>query len=446
MFDVKEIFETEFKGTPLLNSFVPTGVYAVNTRPTNYLDYFEYFKKTPEVISLVNALITDVISDGYVLKGSKVRVQKAQEFLENNNFDSLIEEWLLDGFVTGNGYLWKGKVSESMIFEEADKVVEDFNFYNKKQARNEILMHMMDEEAFGVKKLGVVPSTTMNVIPDDKYGTTLTYKQEVKGNTEIFSQEEIIHFKLINMNGELYGFTPMESIVSEITMLSVLKDYTGNFFANNGSPDMIFVLPKEIAGSKNHQNLINTLKEYKKIENKHGNLVFTGEISTQILNKFDKDMEFKSLAEYITKVIAMVWRVPPSIYGGEGGAVNSGLSNQAYYRNISHLQSRIEYLLNTQLFKEFKVKFEFNRSYKEDEVREVQIEKIKTDVVEQRMKLGLWSKEAAAEYLHIDSDDFGEERMDKTGLLNQEQLNNMQMLTDAPQQNLNLNKNPDKLN
>jgi hypothetical protein len=231
--------------------------------------------------------------------------------------------------------------------------------------------------------------------------------------------------------------------VSEITMLAALKDYTGNFFANNGTPNWAFVLPKELAGSKNHKELIATLRDFKKLENKQKNMVFTGELSMQKLNDFTKDMEFQNLAEYLTKIIAMVWRVPPNMYGGEmKNASGAALSNQAYYRNIAHFQKKVEDLLNTCVFKDQKITFKFKQSYKEDEIREVQIEKTKTDIAEQRMSLGLWSKAAAAKFLRIDSADFGkDEPKPNTGKMGASFIEKPMVEKDEPEVTMRNNKN-----
>jgi len=449
MFKLEDYVEVK-ENYPLLNSFIPQNFYSspISTKPENYNMFFNYFKRTPEIVSLVNAIITDILSDGYTIKGkSKKKIKRTKDFLKANSFDLILEEFLFDAFITGNAYLWKGGVTETDAVKVADSLSKEFSFNNKEEARKEILLSILgDETALGVKKLRVVPSSTMNIHSMDKYGNVIKYVQVVGSERQEFSEEEIIQFQLMKLNGKLYGFTPLSSIISEITLLAALKDYTGNFFANNGTPDMMFVLPKEISGSKNHQNLISTLKEFKKIKNKHGNMVFTGEIDIKEINKFNKDMEFRSLAEYLTKIIAMVWRVPPSIYGGSGdSAIDKGLSNQAYYRNIAHLQSKLEFILNTELFIDFGTELKFNKTYKEDEVREVQIEQIKTSIAEQRMRLGLWNKKASAEYLNIDEEDFGEEHYVKTGLQNQNLINNAQMLTDAPQQDINNSRTPNKL-
>jgi len=424
----------EDKGRPLLNAtIVGTSSSFGIPRPANYNRLWDYFKETPELISLVSAIVTDTLSDGYKLDGPQTRVDRATKFLEDNDFDTLMEEWVYDALITGNGYLWKGRVTDEQVYDEVSSYAQNRGY--PKEAVSEMFSQVYDEVAFDEpQKLGVVASSTMSIIPSDQYGTNIKYVQRVNGNVERYDADEIIHLRNIMMNGRLYGFSPVESVISEITLLSVLKNYTGNFFANNGTPNWVFILPKELEGSANHKALIKTLREYKKIENKQKNMVFTGEIDLKKLNDFTKDMEFKNLAEYLTKIIAMVWRVPPSMYGGEmKSSQTAGLSNQAYYRNIAHFQSKVENLLNRFLFKQFKVTFKFNKSYKEDEIREVQIEKTKTDIAEQRISLGLWSKEAAAKYLNINPKDFGDdEPASKTGKMGGTFIEKPTNMVDAP--------------
>jgi len=146
-------------------------------------------------------------------------------------------------------------------------------------------------------------------------------------------------------------------------------------------------LPKEIANSKNHQFLIQQLMKYKKIQNRHGNLVFTGEIDIQDLQGNPKDLEYKDLALYITSNIAFAFGIPvtripyligSSASGGDGG---SGLAESGYWNKISDFQDSIEDLLNSQLFNDLGWAIKFPRRYKQDEVRESQIKSMNADTV-----------------------------------------------------------------
>jgi hypothetical protein len=255
------------------------------------------------------------------------------------------------------------------------------------------------------KKLSHIPASTVSIHTDPYH--VINYIQRVGVNTKTFDPKEIITFKFMPFDGKVYPFPPMEALLAEVYLLWLISQNYISFFENGGVPDNVFILPKELAGSKNHRYLINTLKKYKKIQNKHGNLVFTGDLSIEKLMEVEHQMENKDLSLYIISVLAQFYGIPidriPFLIGkaasnGDAG----GLGDTGYWRKISVWQSKIENAYNKQLWKPFfGVKMKFRRGYLQDEVRETQNDMQKTQVAEQRMRLGLWPVGAAGNYLNI---------------------------------------------
>jgi hypothetical protein len=161
------------------------------------------------------------------------------------------------------------------------------------------------------------------------------------------------------------------------------------------------------------------LTKYKKIQNKHGNMVFTGDLKIEKLMEVEQQMENKDLGLYIVGVLAMFYGVPvtriPFLVGkAASGGDAGGLADSGYWRMISVLQSKLEEVYNTNLWRPFfGVEFEFSRGYMQDEVRETQNEMQKTQVAEQRLNLGLITVEEAARYLNIDEDILEEAQLQK---------------------------------
>ena len=157
----------EDKGRPLLNAtIVGTSSSFGIPRPANYNRLWDYFKETPELISLVSAIVTDTLSDGYKLDGPQTRVDRATKFLEDNDFDTLMEEWVYDALITGNGYLWKGRVTDEQVYDEVSSYAQNRGY--PKEAVSEMFSQVYDEVAFDEpQKLGVVASSTMSIIPSD---------------------------------------------------------------------------------------------------------------------------------------------------------------------------------------------------------------------------------------------------------------------------------------
>jgi len=93
---------------------------------------------------------------------------------------------------------------------------------------------------------------------------------------------------------------------------------------------------------------------------------------------------------------------------------SGGLADSGYWRKISVWQSKIETSYNHELWGPFfRVEMKFARGYKQDEVRETQNEMQKTQVVEQRINLGLWTVEKAGRYLGIPPEDIEEAQAEK---------------------------------
>ena len=419
-----------YLGKPMIDTLLfPPGFEKVLASPKTMRELIEWWKKTPEAIALTSCIVTDVLSDGYYFDApAEINRKRAQEFAEENYLRETLEAGLYDFLFAGNMLLWKGTEIQPAAIKELAFQHSRHGFENKEFAQAVLeQIGETDEAANRGKELRNIPMSMVSAIPQDEYGEHIIYRQRSRGKTVDFPDTEVIHIKDLNISGEILAHSRMQSAIEEIMLIALIKDYVGNFFSNNGSPDMIFTLPNEVPNSPSYKLLIDQLIEGKKIERKHGNLVFTGEVKVQELNSFAKDMEFGSLAVYLTRVVGMVFHVPPARYGGltsagkKIGAEESAESMQGYYRTIATLQTKIEDALNSQFFKPyFKAPLRFNRSYKEDETREVAIQIQMTQVAEQRLRLGLWNRDAAATYLHIEKGDLGEEPQEaKTGMLNQ---------------------------
>jgi len=391
---------------PLINELTASLMSIPFAIPENTLEIMDTFKQSAEAISIVSALITDILSDGYTFDGPEYKVKKAKEWASSNYFRSTLEPWLFDRFIEGNGFMYKGRVSRAQVKELAEKTIRSSGLEVKEDYVDLYMQKAVDESAYSVREVRHVAATTVSIATKDQFGSELVYTQRVGKFTSVFGEDEIIHIKDLNLDGKMYGFSRMKGILLEVSLLLDLKKYNQSFFKNYGAPDGAFVLPRESPRSPNYKNLLAQLREYKKVEERHGVLLFTGELNYIPFDRM-KDVEFKSLGDWLTKILAMIYQMPPSRYGGAGQSSEElTLSNQGYYRSIKAYQSQLEDVLNSQLFvPEFGVRIKFNQSYLEDDLREVQRDKTATDVVEQRLALGMITPKAGAKYLRIEPDD-----------------------------------------
>jgi hypothetical protein len=208
--------------------------------------------------------------------------------------------------------------------------------------------------------------------------------------------DEILHFKLMDVDGKIYGFTPIQSILVEMDVLANIKNCALQHFVNGGTPNKMFILKNIQHGSPAYKRFIQALVDFKSLTNKFSNMVLCsegGELDIKDLNPITKDMEYQSLAVYMTQMMVMLWGIPPSRLPNLGGKSSSATAEttgaEGYYRKISHNQDMLEDMLYT-IFEKFKVVWKFGKTYKQDEVRETQVDMFKTDTLVK--KQGILSK------------------------------------------------------
>jgi hypothetical protein len=444
---------------PLLNSLFVERFSQFNpySEANNFKTYMTWARRSPQLMGFLRLIVSDILSDERHFNpvnrskddSGRNKIIKAKNFWDKNRGLEVLEESCYDLFITGIGYNWKGMVSDVQLKEFCSSFCKNYPYGiegKELEMKSENLFSTLKMESPHnlVKKWRHVASSTMTIHTDEH--DVLYYVQRVGVNTITFSPEEIMTFKLMPLDGKVFPYAPFESLLAEIYLLWMITQNYISFFENGGKPDNVFILPKEIAGSKNHEYLIETLKKYKKIENKHGNLVFTGDLSIEQLMKVEDQMENKDLSLYIVGVLAMFYNVPvsriPFLIGKAANNGDSGgLADAGYWRMISVLQGKLEEVYNSQLWRPyFGVEFEFSRGYLQDEVRETQNDMQKTQVAEQRIRLGLWTAKKAGEYLGIDERDIEEAQKEvehtlvKTGMLMENLNNNKNVLPEADAQ------------
>lgn len=441
---------------PLLNSlFIERfSEFSPNAKDNTYKSFIKWARKSPQLMGFLDIIATDMLSDGVEFKpvdksSGRNRVIKARKFWTANTGLDVAQATIYDLLITGIGYNWKGTISDKQLKEFCSVSINEL-LPEMKEKEVEFKADLMAEQIREkspeslAKKLRHIASSTMTKTTDEY--ETIGYVQRVGVNVKRFDTEDIMEFQLMPLDGKIYPFPPMEAILSEVYLLWLITENNVSFFENGGKPDNVFILPKDLAGSPNHKYLIETLKKYKKVQNKHGNLVFTGDLQVQKLMDVDQQMENKDLGLYLISVMAMMYGIPvnriPFLVGkAAAGGDSGGLADTGYWRKISVWQSKLELIYNRDLFiPYFGVEMKFRRGYLQDEVRETQNEMQKTQIAEQRMNVGLWTAEDAGEFLDIDPEIVRKAQAEKkkrdeelqSGMMNQN-LNN----------NDNVMKNPD---
>lgn len=382
---------SEHGNRPMYTSFSTEGSVLRPSRfaDNSYQKFWKWFKTSPELIGTISIPITDILGDRPFFtsaegeKLSKSEQKNAKKFWRNNRGKETLRASLFDAFITGDGYLWTGKPSKKEIsaaVKEACKKL-DISVFQTKEL---MVKASADEDLKVTRSLDYVAASTMTIVHDQF--EIKEYVQNIMAQTSRFRPEDIIHYRFLTLDGRVEGFAPVEALSAEIFLLSFVKNNMLAYQRNGGNPDKVFILPKEIAKSKNHQFLLEQLQQYKRVQNRHGSLVFTGDLEIKDLQGNPKDLEYKELALYVTSNIAFAYGIPvsriPYLIGSSAtGGDSGGLSEKGYWTKISDIQDSIEDLLNGQLFEELGWNINFTRSYKQDEVREAQTRNMAADTV-----------------------------------------------------------------
>jgi hypothetical protein len=216
---------------PLLNSlFSETfSIFGSSQEQATYKSYMKHIKRSPYLLGFLQVLISDIISDDIHFesannKGGRNRVQKVEKFWRYNKGIDVLEATLYDFLTMGNGYNWIGAIDNIRIKEIISNLEMEYKV-------TDVYENMVSDEDFSlVKKFKHVPATTMSIVNND-YEVT-GYIQKVGVNSKTFRPDEIIHLKMIPLDGTVYGFAPMESLLAEIYLLWLITQNHVSFFEN----------------------------------------------------------------------------------------------------------------------------------------------------------------------------------------------------------------------
>lgn len=387
---------------------------SINREGINTDRLYNLLRKTPEVLSLQQAVVDDVIGNGvkfeYLGESSGKRNRKrARRFYERN----LKEEWskvILDVLNAGDGYLYMDIMDEQQVRSHlVDKYEDRFNYDKNKLAAVDMTVNELRDTADTFEQprdVEMVPASTVEH-KINKFGDIEMFRQEIDGGPRTnIPPEKIVHHGYLSLNGGTYNFTPMRSIVSEITMLANAKDHNGKIFENAAIVNKHFNLPDDGPNSQNYKHLKKTVRKFRRLKNKHRDLITTGNVEVENLNSIGKDMEFRELAQYLVRTMVMAWGVPPTrigmpIGGGQGARATS-LTHQGYFKRVRRLQDKWASDLNRELWiPKFNVKMKLKDPDVETEVKRADRDLRETDVALKRMSAGMWNREQAMKYLGI---------------------------------------------
>src|SRR3990167_10023028 len=110
------LFELKATKVPAFNEpLLSPGVFGITTQPSNYDDLDYWITRTPELIRVVSSVQEDILGEGVYFDGAESAVKKAESFWEEQFIKEELKKAMFDWLLYGDGYLWKGKLSNAEI-------------------------------------------------------------------------------------------------------------------------------------------------------------------------------------------------------------------------------------------------------------------------------------------------------------------------------------------
>ncbi len=446
--DTKELF-TETKdiltfagpttpGRPFLNEIQRGALSTSSTFLADKRTLMNWIKRTPEAIGILRQLSLDIITRiNFVAMESKNKggrpkknsgeeaERRAEKFVKDNLLKQQLRAAVIEWLALGDAYLWESNTKIDKIKEIIKKVYKEYGLETKEL---DLEKKAIDEDYVGQKKLQYVAAATMyieldqsgtkiksfiqrpvsgfgnNTFPTSATGLPSNPQAGLVSAGRRWSPDQIIHFKFMELDGKVHGFTPMQSCFPIIKTLGAIKDYHGHYFESGELADIIFNY-EEI---DNHVELAKMQQLVQEWYNnrRRSHLVTSGKFKIEKINEWNKDMEFRMLAIYYTGVIAFSVGMPlekiRAILGGEikSSTGASDISKTDYINNVFDMQDDWELILNTQFFNdEFGVNLRFQRTSARDEHAEAMRDEIKLNVTQKLFDMDIINKKDRVEYL-----------------------------------------------
>jgi hypothetical protein len=327
--------------------------------------------RSPEAMSLIDAHARDIVGEFYFepVNGNysgKTLISRAERFSLQNQFKKLMINVVIDTLITGEGYLFKEKLSKETL-AKLDGMLKDLMDSGD-----------FDEDYFAMRKLRNVASTSMSITFDDY--DIIGYRQQRYGVSDVyqdFSMDEIIRLSFLEMDGKVEGFTPLYTIPIHLELLWLLWTNQYDLQANGNHPDLVVMAEGLDANKPQYKQVESQLKAYNTPGNsKHGTMLLSGgKFTMQQLETMDT-LQFKEVGMFIQTLLASLFQFPLSRLGiktKEAAATSdsAGDGDKGYWVGVEQKQDLWSSVMNSQLWEPyFGVRLVHDKAYKHDEIIE----------------------------------------------------------------------------
>lgn len=197
--------------------------------------------------------------------------------------------------------------------------------------------------------LQLIDPRTISIVCTEQ-GDIIKYIQKVGQKTVEFPPEEIIHFMIdSDPNHEIFGFSPMESVIWEARtdLSAMMANYY--FFENQGLPAAYYILDENLSKESAKEATALISEQFKGTKNYNRSGVLQGVKEIKTLNISQKDMEFLGGREFTTGKICAAYGVPKFMLGyTEKTNYNNGdnLMKKFYKGTIQPIEEAFDEVIN----------------------------------------------------------------------------------------------------
>lgn len=173
----------------------------------------------------------------------------------------------------------------------------------------------------GLLGVKVLDARTMAVVSDE-HGNVFRYIQSIYDQAEksikpiVFEPSDIIHWKWgSDPNAEVFGFSPMETVLWEVRtdLSAMISNYY--FFENDAQPSVWYVLDEQMSDEEARNAMQMIRDSFKGAKKRHKSGAMKGVKDIKTIRLTNKDMEFLVGRKFSTEKICAAYGVPKVMLG-----------------------------------------------------------------------------------------------------------------------------------
>jgi hypothetical protein len=210
-------------------------------------------KNTPELLGMLDTLTTDHFMGpvDYFLPNGKpmgpTQLTKAKKQFEGLKVREAWYGQSMDYFIDGNGFGWHTSAKHNLGTAQLTELKRI-----GKNLKGGMFEGIVETSMREPKKISYIPASTTEIIHDE-YGV-LYYKQEASGKNKVWNTDQIVHIKLMELDGKIRGYSGVKALAKEIALIYMIKENMIAKLMNGGTADNIISLVNTNGTSKSRFN------------------------------------------------------------------------------------------------------------------------------------------------------------------------------------------------